>query len=104
MTAFRAIVFDAETGAEGRYDFEGSFILQQASAMRVARAFFESETAKTRILTLFPEWEINTAFKHEDCWVVTLTGTLIRASGRRVPFMAMISTEDAVESYAARSG
>ena len=69
-----------------------------------SRAFFESETAKERILTLFPEWEINTAFKHEDCWVVTLTGSLIRASGRRVPFMAMISTEEAVEEYAARSG
>ena len=101
MARFRAIVFDAETGAEGRYDFEGSFILQQVSAMRAARAFFESETARERILNLFPEWEINTAMKHEDSWVVTITGSLIRASGRRVPFMAMISTEEAVEEYAA---
>lgn len=103
MAKFRAILLDAETGAEGRYDFEGSFILQQASAMRVGQAFFESETAQKRILTLFPEWEISTAFKHEDSWVVTITGALIRASGRHVPFMAMISTEDAVEGYLAGS-
>ena len=93
MSRFRAIVFDAETGAEGRYDFDGSGLLISASAMRVARAFFESETAKKRILRHFPDWDINTAFKHDDRWVVTLTGTLYSAEKDRVPFMAMISLE-----------
>lgn len=94
MARFLVIVFDAETGAEGRYDFDGSSLLISASAMRVARAFFESETAKERILKHFPDWEINTALKHEDRWVVTLTGSLISRDDERVPFMAMISMRD----------
>jgi len=91
MSQYRVIIFDAETGAEGRYDFDGSGLLISASAMRVARAFFESETAQKRILHLFPDYEINTAFKHENKWVVTLTGSLISKDGEKVPFMAMIS-------------
>lgn len=90
MSRFRTIIFDAETGAEGRYDFDGSGLLISASAMRVAQAFFESTTAKERILPLFPDWEINTAFKHDAPTVVTITGALISKAGQRVPFMAMI--------------
>lgn len=91
MSRLRAIIFDAETGAEGRYEFDGSGLLISASAMRTAKAFFESETAQKRILPHFPDYEINTAFKHEDRWVVTLTGSLIAKTGEKVPFMAMIS-------------
>ena len=91
MSRFRTIIFDAETGAEGRYEFDGSGFLISASALRVARAFFESQTAQKRILPVFPDYEINTAMKHEDRWVVTLTGSLISNEGDRVPFMAMIS-------------
>ena len=94
MSTFRAIIFDAETGAEGRYEFTGSGLLISASAMRTAQGFFESETARTRILPHFPGWEINTAFKHEDRWVVTLTGSLISAAGEKIPFMGMISLVD----------
>ncbi|MBY8975517.1 hypothetical protein KHP62_06855 [Rhodobacteraceae bacterium NNCM2] len=91
MAKFRAIVCDAETGGEGQYDFEASGLLISASPMRVARAFFESEAAQKQILHHFPEYEIYSAFRHEDVWVVTLTGTLISADNRKVPFMCMIS-------------
>ena len=90
MSKFRAIIFDAETGAEGRYEFDGSGLLISASAMRVARAFFESDTARDRILPLFPDYEINTAFKHDEPAIVTITGALISKAEQRVPFMAMI--------------
>ena len=94
MSRFRVIVVDAETGGEGRYDFDGSGLLISASAMRVGRAFFESETAEKKILPHFSDWEINTAFKHEGKWVVTLTGALIGKEGDKNPFMAMISMKD----------
>ena len=94
MAKFRAVVIDAETGGEGAYDFTGSGLLISASPMRVWQAFFESETAKESILPLFPEYEVYTAFRHEESWVITVTGALIRGSGRKVPFMSMIHLVD----------
>ena len=90
MSEFKAIIFDAETGAQGTYTFQGSGLLISASAMRVGQAFFESDTAKDKIIKYFPEWELHTAIRHEENWVVTLTGALVRKDGGRVAFMAMI--------------
>ncbi|MEM1277872.1 MAG: hypothetical protein AAGH74_15215 [Pseudomonadota bacterium] len=95
MAKFRAIVIDAETGGEGSYDFSGSGFLISASPMRVWQAFFQSEIARENIQPLFPEFEVYTAFRHEDSWVITVTGALIRESGRKVPYMSMIHLIDA---------
>ncbi|MEM9044337.1 MAG: hypothetical protein AAGC81_06560 [Pseudomonadota bacterium] len=95
MAKFRAVVIDAETGGEGSYDFTGSGLLISASPMRVWQAFFESETASESILPLFPEYEVYTAFRHEETWVITVTGAFIRQSGRKVPYMSMIHLIDA---------
>lgn len=94
MSKFRVIVVDAGTGGEGQYEFEGSGLLISASPMRVIRAFFESEIAQKRILPHFPDWEIYTAFRHEDRWVVTVTGSLIDKDGAKTAFMAMVSLVD----------
>lgn len=95
MAHFRAIVCDAETGGEGTYDFSGSGLLISASPMRVAQAFFESDAAQKQIRPHFPSYEIYSAFRHSDVWVITLTGSLITEDGRKVPFMCMINMTDA---------
>ncbi len=97
MAQFNAIIVDADTGGEGQYNFDASGLLISASPMRVAQAFFESEVAQKRIVAHFPDYEIYTCFRHDDRWVVTLTGALINADNDRVPFMAMISLLDGTE-------
>lgn len=91
MTHYRAIILDANTGAEGIYDFTGSAFLVSATPMRVAQGFFDSDIAKEMILPVFPDHEINAALKHDNPWVVTLMGSFISPEAHRIPFMMMIS-------------
>ncbi|MCF8483176.1 MAG: hypothetical protein K9H25_22350 [Rhodospirillum sp.] len=89
MTKYKAVMFDAQTGAQNIYEFESEDHLMDQSRMRLIEAFMEYvdhvELPKENI-----GYEIQTALKNHDLGVVTAIGILKLAHGD-IPFMVMIS-------------
>ncbi|WP_413207205.1 hypothetical protein [Rhodospirillum sp. A1_3_36] len=89
MTKYKAVMFDAETGAQNIYEFESENHLMEQSRMRLIEAFMEYvdhvELPKEDI-----RYEIQTALKNHELGVVTAVGVLKLAHGD-IPFMVMIS-------------
>jgi hypothetical protein len=89
MTKYKAVMFDAQTGAQNTYEFASEDHLMEQSRMRLIEAFMEYvdhvELPKEDI-----GYEIQTALKNHELGVVTAVGVLKLANGD-IPFMVMIS-------------
>lgn len=87
-TLCHAVMMDAETGVEDRYDFEMEKEIFTHPAHEVVDAFFKylqrhHETPK------HGRWELNSAIRNKDKRLVTSMGHLILPHGE-IPFMVMI--------------
>ena len=89
MNTYVARMMDAETGSEGRYEFEADDGLLGKSPVKVVRAFMEHVDKD-----LFPhqhiDYELNAAFKNKGKKVVTAMGSLVTGHDPEIPFLLMI--------------
>lgn len=90
MARYTARMMDAETGGEGRYDFDGPDDLLQQTPVRVVRAFMEHVDREMFPLT-HVDYELNAAFKDAGRGVITALGSLIHDGDPPSPFLLMIS-------------
>ncbi len=90
MTKYTAIVIDAETGGEGRYDFELGDEFLKKSPDKIVHAFMDF-VDRDVLPAEHIDYEINAAIKNPASTVVTALGSLIREHDGALPFMMMIS-------------
>ena len=90
MTIYRARLMDAETGAEGVYDFEDGDELIRQSPVRIIRRFME-HVARDLLPHNFEDYELNAAFRNDTAHVVTGLGTLLLTHRPAIPFAIMIA-------------
>ncbi len=91
MAEYQARVMDPDTGAEGRYPFEGpDDMLERMGAARVCMHFLEN-VDRNEFPHQHVNYDLNAASKSHDGTVVTGMGTLIFENGAHLPFVALIS-------------
>lgn len=100
MTTYRARMMDAETGAEGVYDFEDGDDLICQTPVRIVRKFME-HVGKNLLPHNYVDYELNAAFRNDTAHVVTALGSLMLAHGPAIPFAIMIAPKSADRDRAA---
>jgi hypothetical protein len=90
MTTFTARIMDADSGNEGRYDFEGPEDLLTKTPVRVVRHFMEY-VDKSLLPAQHVDYELNAAMKNQTKTVVTALGEFHFEHGGTSPFLMMIS-------------
>ncbi len=89
MAKYKAVMFDAETGAQNTYEFDAPDDMMQRPRMKLVEAFMEYvdhvELPKEDV-----GYDVQTVLKNHEQGVVTVVGLLRLAHGD-IPFMAMIS-------------
>lgn len=97
MATYVVRMLDAESGNEGRYEFEGDKKLIKKTPMKVVRAFLDHLDKE-----IFPihhvECEVNACFKNKKHKVVTAMGSLHLDEDSELPFMMMISPKNKEEA------
>jgi hypothetical protein len=92
MTTYRARMLDADTGGEGRYQFDGPPDLMSRTADEIVTVFFDH--VEKEVLRRHADWEINGVLKNRERGVVTAIGSLIPAKNDPpLPFLLMISAD-----------
>lgn len=91
MTTYYARILDADTGAEGKYSFEGPANLFSETPVRIVRAFME-HVDRNLLPQKHVDYELNVALKNAEHEVVTAMGAFHFDGGRPgLPFLLMIS-------------
>ena len=94
MATYGVRMMDANTGGEGRYSFQGPEDLFARTPVKIIKAFMD-HVDKTLLPHEHVEYEINAAFKNNEHKTVTAMGHLILEHPPAIPFMMMISPDDA---------
>ncbi|GEO81020.1 hypothetical protein [Pararhodospirillum oryzae] len=90
--AYKAVMFDAQTGAQNTYVFSSETDLMTASRMQLIDAFMHY-VDHVELPRESVGYEIQTALKNRDMEVVTAVG-LLKLQRGEIPFMVMISRAD----------
>jgi hypothetical protein len=90
MTTFHARLLDAETGSEGRYQFDAPEDLLRRTADEVVSTFFHA--VEDQVLTQHIDWEVNGVLAQRDRGVVVAIGSLLPKAGAPMPFALVVSS------------